>query len=236
MPIRPSSPSLATISYGKRFPRSSSSATGRTSPSAKSRTSRRICSCSSVRSNCMRRGMLLPAPQRSRLVEVAPGAQANHEGAEPVGDLYPPVEPADSASAGRPTGQELDRIRRVDDAPGGETDPAGAALAEGRTPALASRERGRERRACGAEAQLCGAAAAQARGHGRPEAPNAETRRGGRRAGVLDQEAPPVHAGHHLGEDEVVARAALEAVAGREPGPPAADADRGRAPRGHGEI
>src|SRR5215218_6250829 len=55
MPIRPSPPSFATISYGKRFSRSSCSATGRTSPSAKSRTSRRICCCSSVRSKCMRR-------------------------------------------------------------------------------------------------------------------------------------------------------------------------------------
>src|SRR5215218_3960978 len=63
MPISPSSPSLATISYGKRFSRSSSSATGRTSPSAKSRTSRRICSCSSVRSNRMGRGCYCPRPR-----------------------------------------------------------------------------------------------------------------------------------------------------------------------------
>src|SRR6266511_34861 len=67
MPISPSSPSLATISYGKRFSRSSSSATGRTSPSAKSRTRRRICSCSSVRSNRMRRRMLFAAPRGSML-------------------------------------------------------------------------------------------------------------------------------------------------------------------------
>src|SRR4051794_18098149 len=38
MPMSPSSPSLATISYGKRFSRSSSSATGATSLRAKSRT------------------------------------------------------------------------------------------------------------------------------------------------------------------------------------------------------
>src|SRR5918999_1406400 len=50
MPIRPSWPSFSTISYGKRFSRSSSSATGLTSPSANSRTRRRMASCSSVRS------------------------------------------------------------------------------------------------------------------------------------------------------------------------------------------
>src|ERR1700686_46013 len=50
MPIRPSLPSLPTISYGKDFVRSSSSATGATSPSANSRTVLRISSCSLDRS------------------------------------------------------------------------------------------------------------------------------------------------------------------------------------------
>src|SRR5215208_8170699 len=57
MPISPSSPSFATISYGKRFSRSSSSATGFTSPSAKSRTVRRISSWSSERSKSMPRSV-----------------------------------------------------------------------------------------------------------------------------------------------------------------------------------
>src|SRR3954452_24850815 len=50
MPMSPSSPSRRTISYGKRFSLSSSSATGATSPSAKSRTVRWMSRCSSVRS------------------------------------------------------------------------------------------------------------------------------------------------------------------------------------------
>src|SRR5215204_106397 len=54
MPISPNPPSFSTISYGKRFSRSSSSATGATSPSAKSRTVRRISSWSSERSKSMR--------------------------------------------------------------------------------------------------------------------------------------------------------------------------------------
>src|SRR3954471_9221695 len=50
MPIRPSSPRRRTISYGKRFSLSSSSATGATSPWAKSRTVRWMSRCSSERS------------------------------------------------------------------------------------------------------------------------------------------------------------------------------------------
>src|SRR3954453_5801266 len=50
MPMSPSSPSRRTISYGKRFSLSSSSATGATSPSAKSRTVRWMSRCSSERS------------------------------------------------------------------------------------------------------------------------------------------------------------------------------------------
>ncbi len=53
MPISPSSPSCLTIAYGNAFVRSSSSATGATSPSAKSRTVRRISSWSSERSKSM---------------------------------------------------------------------------------------------------------------------------------------------------------------------------------------
>ena len=53
MPISPSSPSCLTIAYGNDFVRSSSSATGATSPSAKSRTVRRISSWSSGRSKFM---------------------------------------------------------------------------------------------------------------------------------------------------------------------------------------
>src|SRR3954452_9265339 len=53
MPISPRSPSWRTISYGKLFVRSSSSATSATSPSAKSRTVRRISSWSSERSKSM---------------------------------------------------------------------------------------------------------------------------------------------------------------------------------------
>src|SRR3954462_1060508 len=54
MPMSPSSPSCLTIAYGNAFVRSSSSATGATSPSAKSRTVRRISSWSSGRSKSMR--------------------------------------------------------------------------------------------------------------------------------------------------------------------------------------
>src|SRR3954465_11023932 len=56
MPISPSSASLPTISYGKLLVRSSSSATGFTSCCAKSRASRWMFFCSSVRSKFMRRG------------------------------------------------------------------------------------------------------------------------------------------------------------------------------------
>src|SRR5436190_18219533 len=55
--MSPRSPSLATMSYGKRFSRSSASATGATSPSAKSRTVRRISSWSSERSKSMPSGL-----------------------------------------------------------------------------------------------------------------------------------------------------------------------------------
>src|SRR3954451_19756210 len=48
--MRPSSPIFATISYGNRFSRSSSSATGRTSFRAKSRTVSRRSLCSSLSS------------------------------------------------------------------------------------------------------------------------------------------------------------------------------------------
>src|SRR3954468_14616228 len=53
MPISPSSPSWRTMSYGNDLVRSSSSATGATSPSAKSRTVRRISSWSGERSKSM---------------------------------------------------------------------------------------------------------------------------------------------------------------------------------------
>src|SRR5215211_5883891 len=69
MPISPSSPSFATISYGKRFSRSSSSATGAISPSANSRTVRRIRSWSGERSKSIR-----PSKQRTpRELEQQPG-------------------------------------------------------------------------------------------------------------------------------------------------------------------
>src|SRR3954471_21165998 len=55
MPMKPSSPSFATTSYGKVFVRSSSSATGATSCSANSRAVRRISSWSGERSKSMRR-------------------------------------------------------------------------------------------------------------------------------------------------------------------------------------
>src|SRR4051812_20338335 len=54
MPISPRSPSCLTIAYGNDLVRSSSSATGATSPSAKSRTVRRISSWSSGRSKSIR--------------------------------------------------------------------------------------------------------------------------------------------------------------------------------------
>ena len=50
IPIRPSSASSATSSYGNRFSRSSSSATGATFASANSRTVSRSSSCSGSRS------------------------------------------------------------------------------------------------------------------------------------------------------------------------------------------
>src|SRR5215218_3287166 len=65
IPMSPSSPSLATISYGKRFSWSSASATGATSPSAKSRTVRRISSWSGERSKSMRPFCLSPGSTRS---------------------------------------------------------------------------------------------------------------------------------------------------------------------------
>src|SRR3954451_9320856 len=71
MPMSPSSPSLATISYGKRFSRSSASATGATSPSAKSRTVRRISSWSSERSKSMRASCPLLVQGRGQLDEQA---------------------------------------------------------------------------------------------------------------------------------------------------------------------
>src|SRR3954451_17167353 len=71
MPMSPSSPSLATISYGKRFSRSSASATGATSPSAKSRTVRRISSWSSERSKSMRASCPLLVQGRGQLNEQA---------------------------------------------------------------------------------------------------------------------------------------------------------------------
>src|ERR1700754_3098888 len=69
MPISPSSPSWETILYGKALVRSSSSATGATSPSAKSRTVRRISSWSAERSKSMRalqRALLPRPPDRER--------------------------------------------------------------------------------------------------------------------------------------------------------------------------
>src|SRR3954447_1883969 len=60
MPIRPRSPSRLTISYGKRFSLSSSSATGATSPAAKSRTVRWMSRCSSERSKSMTRHDAVP--------------------------------------------------------------------------------------------------------------------------------------------------------------------------------
>src|SRR5262249_14212543 len=75
IPIRLSAPSLPTISYGNDLVRSSSSATGATSPSANSRTVRRISSWSGGRSKSIagrirtRRGRLAsPHVNRSRLV------------------------------------------------------------------------------------------------------------------------------------------------------------------------
>src|SRR4051794_5770216 len=62
MPIRPRSPSRLTISYGKRFSLSSSSATGATSPWAKSRTVRWMSRCSSERSKSM--SGIMPAHMR----------------------------------------------------------------------------------------------------------------------------------------------------------------------------
>src|SRR3954465_554729 len=62
MPIRPSSPRRRTISYGKRFSLSSSSATGATSPWAKSRTVRWMSRCSSERSKSMLG--IMPPPMR----------------------------------------------------------------------------------------------------------------------------------------------------------------------------
>src|SRR3954468_22922259 len=71
MPISPRSPSWRTISYGKLFVRSSSSATGATSPSAKSRTVRRISSWSSERSKSMRASWPLLVRVRGELDEQA---------------------------------------------------------------------------------------------------------------------------------------------------------------------
>src|SRR5512142_296312 len=66
MPIRFRRASEATISYGKDFVRSSSSATGAISPSAKSRTVRLISSCSAERSKSI-------APAFSQLLAVGAG-------------------------------------------------------------------------------------------------------------------------------------------------------------------
>src|SRR4051812_26152121 len=65
MPISPRSPSWRTMSYGNDLVRSSSSATGATSPSAKSRTVRRISSLSGERSKSMRAFWRPPSVARS---------------------------------------------------------------------------------------------------------------------------------------------------------------------------
>src|SRR4051794_5048055 len=64
--MRPSSPILATISYGNRFSRSSSSATGLTSLRAKSRTVSRSSRCSSLSSK-FTAGSLCEASEREAL-------------------------------------------------------------------------------------------------------------------------------------------------------------------------
>src|SRR5579884_2760490 len=64
IPIRPSSAISATSSYGKRFSRSSSSATGATFSSANCRTVSRIRRCSSSRS----KSRLIPAPAPAKPV------------------------------------------------------------------------------------------------------------------------------------------------------------------------
>src|ERR1035437_10442477 len=68
MPIKLSLPSFSTMSYGKAFVRSSSSATGATSPSANSRTVRRISSWSGDRSKSMPPACSHVAPRMDALV------------------------------------------------------------------------------------------------------------------------------------------------------------------------
>src|SRR4051794_3275433 len=158
MPIRPSSPSLATISYGKRFSRSSSSATGRTSPSAKSRTRRRICCCSSVTSNCMRRGMLLPASPR--LAELGGTPEADEVALELVARRDLPEDPAHEPPARRTARGELHRVGRIHLASRREAELARAA-AEGRPGRdRRSREGADERSPRDAESELRRLAAA----------------------------------------------------------------------------
>src|SRR5215210_5739498 len=159
MPISPSPPSFATISYGNRFSRSSSSATGLTSPSAKSRTSRRMSCCSSVRSNCMRRGMLVRP--RARLAERGPAAEADQEGGHHV--LVGIAElPEPGAGSARVRAGQLGRLGWVEDEPSGEAELApGAAVRVLEAPG--GREGPvRERGACHAEAERAAAAGADA--------------------------------------------------------------------------
>src|SRR5215210_3167639 len=214
MPIRPSSPSFATISYGKRFSRSSSSATGRTSPAAKSRTSRRICSCSSLRSNCMRRRMLLPARGRAaRLAEAAAAREADEEGPHALAAARLPERPAAPAGAHRPAVGQLDRAERVHDRPGGEAEAVAAAAVREPRPARPDDVAARGPR--DAEAQLRGSAV-PAGGHRLPEAANVHVGAGVRPTDVLEQEVPAVRRGHDRREPNA-SKALAEAVAGGHP-------------------
>src|SRR5215211_8649657 len=72
--MSPSSPSFATISYGKAFVRSGSPPTGAISPSANSRTVRRISSWSGGRSKSIR-----PSKQRADAGGSAPGGLASRQ-------------------------------------------------------------------------------------------------------------------------------------------------------------
>src|SRR4051812_26645266 len=95
IPISPSSPSWATISYGKRFSRSSASATGAPSPSAKSRTVRRISSWSSERSKSMR--ALVSAALELQVVSGHRAQRVEVREHVPVGDVR--VREADERAA-----------------------------------------------------------------------------------------------------------------------------------------
>src|SRR5438445_12815684 len=84
MPMRFRRQSSATMRYGNSLVRSSSSATGATSPSANSRTVRRIRAWSGERSNCMTSGGAVGAGELHEQAHAVAGGALAHVGAAEI--------------------------------------------------------------------------------------------------------------------------------------------------------